>query len=202
MDWKARKKRCLPCGASNISVDLGWAHCDPVRGRADEAPWQRGARLAQALRARLGLPRGPIVNQTLEDLLGTKLPLKRSPWSGARALLGGYRASPSEGRTSLLVTKAREDSQRFHLARLIGAACGSTTAHVLAVSDAGTAFQKFERSFAQEFLCPWEDLDAYTNESDMDDDGIADAAEHFKVSELLVLSTLVNRGKLGRNRLQ
>ncbi len=73
--------------------------------------------------------------------------------------------------------------------------------HVLPVSHVRTSLQKLERSFAQELLCPWEELDAFTNDHGIDDDGIADAAEHFAVSQLLVETTLVNNGKLPRDRL-
>jgi hypothetical protein len=89
------------------------------------------------------------------------------------------------------------------LARLIGAAlCSSSEEHVLPVSDAATALQKFERSFAQELLCPWEELDSFTDAHGTGDDGISEAAEHFLVSERVVLSTLVNKGKISRNRLE
>jgi len=39
-------------------------------------------------------------------------------------------------------------------------------------------------------------LDTFTDEHGTDDEGIASAADYFGVSELLVLSTLVNNGKL------
>jgi len=118
-------------------------------------------------------------------------------------LRGGYRNGVHQGRTAVLVTTRREDNQRFYLARLIGAALSaSADQHVLPVSDAATALQKLERSFAQELLCPWQDLDAFTDENGTDDDGIADAASHFAVSQRLVVTTLINKGKLPRSRLQ
>ena len=61
--------------------------------------------------------------------------------------------------------------------------------------------QKFERGFAQELLCPWQELDEFTNNSGLDEEGITEAAEHFQVSRLVVLSTLVNKQKLPRTRL-
>jgi hypothetical protein len=140
-------------------------------------------------------------SNTLAHWLDTRLPLSPS-WTGPRQLLGGYRNDSTRRRTALLVRSHREDSQRFYLARLIGAAVvSSPDQHVLPVSDAATALQKLERSFAQELLCPWHDLDAFTNDSGTDAGGIAEAAEHFMVSELLVESTLVNKGKLPRTRL-
>jgi len=188
---------------SKTTVNLEWAAIKQGTAPAGEIPWARGARLAQELRERANMPSGPLMIDTLEQLLGARLPLPKSVWAGQRKLLGGYRNGTTNGRTAVLVTKDREDSQRFYLARLVAAACvSSADQHVLPVSETFTAFQKFERSFAQEFLCPWQDLDTFTDECGTDEDGIAAAAERFIVSERLVLLTLVNRGKIPRNRLQ
>lgn len=187
---------------SRTTIELGWAVLKDTGPQPGEIPWERGARLAAELRSTLGIPAGPLASSTLEQLLDAKLPLPRSAWTGPRQLRGGYRNGINHGRTALLVTSQREDSQRFYLARLIGAALSaSADQHVLPVSDAATALQKFERSFAQELLCPWHDLDAFTDHVGTDDDGIADAAEYFSVSEKVVLTTLVNKDKIPRERL-
>jgi hypothetical protein len=188
---------------SETTVRLDWAVSEQSQSPVGEIPWARGARLAGELRAHVGIPSGPLTNETLEDLLNTKLPLPKSDWTGQRQLRGGYRNGVTQGRTAVLVTSQRNDSQRFYLARLIGAALtASADQHVLPVSDAATALQKLERSFAQELLCPWQDLDAFIYEIGTDDEGIADAAAHFEVSERVVLTTLVNKGKVPRSRLQ
>jgi hypothetical protein len=72
---------------------------------------------------------------------------------------------------------------------------------VLPVSDVQTALQKFERSFAQELLSPWVELDAFTDDRGTDEAGVQQAADYFDVSEYLVISALVNNGKISRNRL-
>jgi hypothetical protein len=189
---------------STTTVKLDWAVLKHRPAPAGEIPWERGARLAGELRAEVGIPSGPLTNKTLGHLLDARLPLPRSTtWTGARELRGGYRNGINDGRTALLVTTQREDNQRFYLARLVGAALNaSADQHVLPVSDAATALQKLERSFAQELLCPWQDLDAFTDENGTDDDGIAEAAAYFLVAERLVLTTLVNKGKIPRSRLQ
>jgi hypothetical protein len=185
---------------SDVAVRLDWAALAPAPASAGELPWERGVRWAGELRAKLGVASGPIATSDLEELLEAKLPLERN-WRGERTLAGAYRDAAG-ARGALLVTSPREDSQRFYLARIIGAAAISAPEeHVLAVSHAGTAFQKLQRAFAQEFLCPWRDLDAFTDESGTDDEGIAEAAEHFAVSELVVRSTLVDKGKIERRRL-
>jgi hypothetical protein len=186
---------------SPATVDLGWL--TPKQGPSSvELPWERGARLARELRAELNIPSGPIHAKTLEQVLGARLPFEKSAWKGARNLSGGYRGGDGQGRTTLLITTNREDNQRFYLCRVIGAALVSgAEEHVLPVSGTYTALQKYERSFAQEFLCPWEALDDFTDAHGTDEEGIADAAEHFEVSERVILTTLVNKKKIPRSRL-
>ena len=174
----------------------------PANSSTTELPWQRGRRLAAQFRADHGIADGPVSSRVLEQLLDVHLPLPVSAASTDRALTGGYRNGEANGRTRIVVATPRPDNQRFYLGRLIGAALAATSHdHVLPVTNADTAFQKFERSFAQELLCPWHALETYTDEHGTDDDGIAAAAEHFEVSEHLVLSTLINNGKLDRDRL-
>jgi hypothetical protein len=186
--------------ASATRIDLAWVgRGDPAPPSA-ELPWEKGARLAALLRERLGI-KGPVPMGALADLLKVQLPVK-SVTEVKTALRGGFRNGATKGKTGILMPSLRPTTQRFFLSRLIGcAALWSEDQHLLPVTDAPTATQKVERSFAQEFLCPWIDLDAFTDEHGLDDDGIAEAAEHFGVSEHLVLSTLVNRKKLSRERL-
>ncbi len=188
--------------ASSFSANLDWTsrYREPVW--KPELPWERGARLAAEVRAGLNLAPGPISNGQLNELLETSIPLETTSCPGLRDLHGGFRDEKDPARTRLLVHSPRPDSQRFQLARLVGASIVTAgDQRLLPVTSGSTAPQKFERSFAQEFLCPWSDLDAYTDEHGTDDDAIADAAEHFSVFEMLVLSTLVNKGKVPRYRL-
>ncbi|HEY5961197.1 MAG TPA: hypothetical protein VIV60_31785, partial [Polyangiaceae bacterium] len=122
---------------SQTTVDLKWAASTRAPVSANELPWQRGARVARELRQRMSIPSGPLSKDAFEQLIGARLPLPKSAWSGRGQLLGGYQNGITNGHTAVLVTKDREDSQRFHLARLIGAACASPPEeHFLAVSDA------------------------------------------------------------------
>jgi hypothetical protein len=192
---------------SSTAVDLTWVPAAPAAD-AQELPWQRGARLAKEMRKRRGLGAGPLGNDALSELLSVPLPLRGEPVKNV-PLSGGFRNGVSNGRTRIVWPSVRLESQRFFLARMIGAAQVLTPdEHVVPVTNRSgnserqkTALQKLERSFAQEFLCPWAALDAFTNEHGLDDDALLDAAEHFQVTELTVRSTLVNRGKLSRRRI-
>jgi hypothetical protein len=187
---------------STTTVKLDFAAPQQKQSPVGEPPWRRGARLASELRIMMGITSGPVQNSDLEQLLDAKLPLPWTQWSGSKALSGGYRNGVNHGRTALLVTTPREENQRFYLARVIGATLSaSADQHVLPISSAETASQRFNRSFAQELLCPWRELDAFTDQNGTDDDGIADAAAHFAVSQWVVLTTLVNKGKIPRYRM-
>jgi hypothetical protein len=164
-----------------------------------EFPWQRGQRLAAALRRKLGWTSGPIGTKDLESVLDIKLPVPAT--YRERALIGGY-TDHAVGSTSVLVASPRLANQRFFFSRLIAAALVMGPAdRVLPVSDVGTSLQKLERAFAQELLCPWAELDAFTTEKGTDEEGVLEAAEYFGVSEYVILTALVNNGKVSRSRL-
>jgi len=185
---------------SSTAVDLsGIGSATASVGR--ELPWQKGARLAKEMRKRHHLGAGPLTNKKLSDLLSVPMPLPGQSMKSA-PLSGGFRNGVTNGRTRIVWPSSRPANQRFFLARIIGAALVlGPDEHVIPVTDRYSALQKVQRSFAQEFLCPWAALDAFTNEHGMDDDALIDAAEHFQVSEWTVRSTLVNRGKISRDRL-
>jgi hypothetical protein len=63
---------------SKTTVKLDWAVPGQVKSPANEVPWKRGEHLARKFRETLGIPSGPIENNTLEELLDVKLPLPRS----------------------------------------------------------------------------------------------------------------------------
>lgn len=186
--------------ASTTTVDSTWVPRGARQPR--ELPWQTGARWARELRTRHGLGNGPLPNQRLSELLSVPIPLQGIPMQQDRALGGGYRNGVSNGRTRVGLPSQIQVQQRFFLARMIaGAASLDASEHVIPVTKGDSALQKIERSFAQELLCPWEALDAFTDEQGVDADGILEAAEHFQVSEYVVRTTLVNRGKMSRDQL-
>ncbi len=185
---------------SSTAVDLTWVGSVVIpAGR--ELPWQKGMRLAKETRKRHHLGTGPLSDKVLSDLLSVPLPLPGQPMK-AMPLGGGFRNGVANGRTKIVWPSSRPTNQRFFLARMIGAAhVLAPNEHLIPVTNRYSALQKLERSFAQEFLCPWAALDAFTNEHGVDDDALNEAAEHFQVSEWTVRSTLVNRGKISRDRL-
>lgn len=64
---------------------------------------------------------------------------------------GGFRNAVAGGRTRIVVTSSHPTSQRFYLARMIGAALVlAPDQHLVPVTTSYSALQKLERSFAQE----------------------------------------------------
>ena len=182
---------------SEVCVNLGWVESNGAP--SGELPWQRGAKLAKSLRRKLGLGASAVLtNEFLSEKLGVELPIKEL--TAERQLRGAFRQEESSP-APIRISSRHVTGQRFYLSRLIGCALASPPeTRFLPVTSAHTALQKVERTFAQEFLCPWEALDAYTDKAGLDDDAISEAAEHFQVSPLTVLSALVNRKKISRRR--
>ena len=169
------------------------------RGRV--APWERGTSAARLARAALGVAEGPLSDERLSEILGARLPVRATD-PGPGRVSGGLRDDHTPGTTRVLVQNGRPASQRFYFARLLGLAVDlGQDQRVLPVSAATTATQKFGRAFGQEFLCPWEELDAFTDAKGTDEDAVSSAAERWGVSEMLVTTTLVNRGKIERGHL-
>lgn len=163
-------------------------------------PWERGVDAARIVRSNLGVRTGPVTNEWLSDLLGRELPVAADAVREGQAL-GAFRGRDEAG-AHVLVSNTHRRSQRFYFARLLGMACQlPRSEQVLPITGASTAAQKFGRAFAQEFLCPWDELDAFTTENGTGENAVVRAADRYGVSEMLITTTLVNRGKLDRARL-
>lgn len=159
------------------------------------AAWRLGAEAARALREQVGLGDGRISNRKLAELAGV-------PES---ALTDTGLSSPSlsfaldEKAKSRVVLRSRwEAGRRFELARLLGdRLVAASNGKLFPATRAYTYRQKMQRSFAAEFLSPFDSLVAllagdYSMESQQD------AARHFQVSELTIRTLLVNHGRLER----
>jgi len=90
--------------------------------------------------------------------------------------------------------------RRFEFARALGDAIWSQGEHLGPLTRAKSDRQKFQRAFAQSFLCPYDDLLSYIGE-DRSDGALSAAARHFLVSERVVRTLLVNKNALARRRL-
>lgn len=186
--------------SSRTNLDLG-----AVAGLANALkgkPWQRGARAAQLARQNIGLRNGPLSDAKLAEILGQRFPLTGGDATSETSVPGAFRARDGGGSARVRLGVSRRSSQRFAVARILGMGAQlPSNEQVLALTGAKTATQKAARSFAQELLLPWAELDALTDERGTGESTISWIADRYEVSEMLVETTLVNRGKLDRERL-
>ena len=180
-----------------VSLGRAWRH---ERPRSVE-PWQRGAELARRIRHSLGLSLGDAVtSERLADLVGNDVTAARPPCRGPFA--AGFCAPDARHRVTFHGVRRHPTSRRFEAARLLADALdGPAEDRMLPMTDASTARQKVQRSFAQEFLCPAEGLACLVSIPTPSDAELEIAADHFQVSELTVRSALVNRGLVHREYL-
>jgi len=159
-------------------------------------PWEKARDAANETRQHLGLSKGPLNNQSLSELLETSPQFLENNQSAHRLPIGLGEVKDS-GRATIALGKTRKDSRRFMTARLIadGIYAGGT-GNWLPCTSAATVRQKFQRAFAQEFLCPYNDLIEWMDTTSPDEETMEAAAEHFEVSPLMVNTVMVNRGHI------
>lgn len=186
-------------GGPAVDLDPFLRVAGPARATTpDEAPWERGIRLAQTVRAGLGVGHAPLSSDTMARLLAVS-PDRLSTVGGAaasgeRSLALGLRDTDQPSRVCAWMRSAHPRGRRFELARIVGDAIMAPTGDVaLPLTDRATARQKAQRAFAQELLCPEEALRRELPLPAPTDLDIADLADRYDVSELLIVSALQNR---------
>ncbi|MDI7269779.1 MAG: hypothetical protein QME96_17455, partial [Myxococcota bacterium] len=168
--------------------------------RAFAQPWERGAGLAQLARTGIGLaPDDPVQPDRLAELLRHDVTADRTDGG---TLAAGFRSAQCAHRVKFRGIRRHPTSRRFEAARMLADFLdGPTEDAVLPVTDAATARQKVQRSFAQEFLCPAEALARMLPLPSPSDAELEAVADHFGVSDFTVRSALVNRGLADRRLL-
>lgn len=173
-----------------------------ISGETPESllPWERASVAARIVRQEWDIAPGPLPTIRLAEILhfdpalivnnaGNKLPMEAA-----------FRQPAHGEKVNVLLKHARATSRRFGLGRLIADhITADSSDHLLPATDAKTARQKFQRAFAQKFLCPPEDLRAELRGDDPSDDEIEEKAERYDVSEMVVRNILVDEGRLVRD---
>lgn len=197
--------------SSRTKVDLSTAMAE-VRIPADNAsqfdalarpaapPWALAEEAAGMVRENLSVPTGPIPNRRLRDILG----VSTYHFSDIRSFTSipyGIRQRDSDSPTCTVALRAgRTEAKRFELCRVLGDAIWSANDRLGVISPAKSVRQKFQRAFAQSFLCPFQDLINYIGTDSPTPEDVTAAAQRFRVSERLVQSTLVNKGVVDRKQ--
>ena len=168
-----------------------------TKGRIDvgrsslEPPWRFAVRVADQLRHWLVVPPGPIRNKRLSEIIGTNVDCLSTKRRSTFDIPYPLRLRQETG-SKLALRSAWSHTRRFELCRSLGDIIWSHNDAMGPLSAAKSERQKFQRAFAQGFLCPFADLQAYINTDKPDEDDIHAAARHFDVSERLIETTLVN----------
>lgn len=167
--------------------------------RIGEAPaWLIGAEAAKALREQEQLADRPLTNQTLARLAGVKATALTDRTSGSRI---SFVLDESVSRSRVVFRSKWESGRRFEIARLMAERIIAPAAgRLFPATRAYTYRQKMQRSFAAEFLSPFEAVDEMLA-GDYSDENQADIAAQFNVSERTVRTLLVNHHRIPREEL-
>jgi hypothetical protein len=161
----------------------------------EKTPWERGRLLATAVREAADVPSGPVSNESLCHVLGSRQSEFEARGSDREPPLSlGVRRRDTQG-FDFHFRKRNMPGRRFEAARFIADGLVSKPDTWLPQTDAATARQQLQRAFAAEFLMPIGELQAWLGDR-MTANAFEDAAEHFGVSPLAVSSHLANHGLL------
>jgi hypothetical protein len=168
--------------------------------RMGEVPaWRLGAQAAKALRDQENLDGEFLSNERLAQLAGVQSGILDDR-TGAQGI--SFALKRSGERQRVVLRSKWRDGRRFELARLMGDRIAIPQDERLRpATRAYTYRQKMQRSFAAEFLCPFDAVDAMLG-GDYSVESQKDVAEYFGVSELTIRTLLVNHGRLDRDDLE
>lgn len=165
--------------------------------------WEIAEDAATRVREGLCADAGPLRNARLSELLGTSKNHFRSSDSKASRLAYGLRLREGDsGKNVVALNAIRPQGRRFQMCRILGDAIWSSNDALGPITSTKTVRQQFQRAFAQSLLCPHKDLLAYINTDEPSEEDVSAAASHFHVSERVVQTLLVNKGKIGRHQFE
>ena len=162
-------------------------------------PWQKGEEAARIARRAWHLDEGSVSTKYLSEIFGFRQELINEPSKSRGPMTVGYREGGALDHFKIFLNTSYPANRRFALMRIVGDnLTASPDDKLLPAPDIKTHRQKFQRAFAQEFLCPYDELKEFIGSTEPEDEKIEDAARHFEVSPLLVTSVLVNKGHIAR----
>ena len=187
--------------AVSLDVSPGMRSAAREARRSNRQPWRQGGAVAEMARREWSYGNDPIRTGSLAELCGVSEDwITGSSNDEYAPIPAGFRACEREEPLRVALKKRHPTSRRFALARIIGDHLMTGEGEcLLPVTDAHTDRQKYQRAFAQAFLCPLDALREYLGHRSPDDEFMEDAAEHFEVSPVLIGNALVNNGMLERD---
>ena len=186
-------KNCIEAAeSSNVLVRAPFAFETLEVDRSSlQPPWRLAVAAANQLRHWLSVPPGPIRNTRLSEIVGTNVDHLKTKRRSTFNIPYALRLRHETG-SRVALRSTWSHLRRFELCRSLGDIIWSRDDAMCPLSAAKSERQKFQRAFAQGFLCPFADLQAYINTDKPGDDDIHAAARRFHVSQRLVEATLLN----------
>lgn len=191
-------------GIQKYATPIRIADCDLIRQEhiqmldQSSVPWQRGMQAAQIARKKWGFQHGPVTTTDMSNIFGINI----TDYQSVQLPVSAGLRHRSAGSMYISLNQPRLTGRRFALARLAADHFAAPEEDkLLPLTSARTSRQKFQRAFAQEFLCPIDELIDFLGVAAPDNDDIDDAAAHFGVSPLTIRTTLVNKGVMERELL-
>lgn len=155
------------------------------------SPWQLAELAASQLRDSFGLNSGPIGDKPLSDLLLTRWEDLKAATDTARNAPYATRLRTTQSKQKVTLVSTRTDALRFEVSRLLGDAIWTGESPFGPISSAKSDRQKFQRAFAQSFLCPLRGVREFVNFDNPKPNDIRACAEAFHVHPHVVRNLLV-----------
>ena len=161
--------------------------------REEISAWNLGARMATSVRRDADMIDGPIDDAKLLQLMGVESGALHEEATESRIAF----VLDQDGNSRRFVFRSKwRTGRRFELARLLGDhLLTDENDRLYPATRARTYRQKAQRSFAAEFLSPFNEIEHALGD-DLSDEAQQEIAEHFEVSPLVVRTLLVNHGRL------
>ena len=165
----------------------------------EEVAWRLGKSVAECLRQQEGVhSEQAISNNFLAELYG----VRSGSLAEDQGLLNktdlSFSLTEHGQKGKVLFRSQWEQGRRFELARLLGDALIFNSEDAMCVASRSNTYrQKVQRAFAAELLSPYTAVEAMLN-GDYSSENQEDVACYFQVSELTILTQLVNHGKIDR----
>jgi hypothetical protein len=170
----------------------------PLPLAKDTPAWLLGSEAARALRTQQKLGDGPILNTKLQELAG----VERSTLHKRRHFGNvSFALDQSQTKSRVVLRSKWPEGRRFELTRLLADRIVNPYFGKLhAATRTYTYRQKMQRSFAAEFLSPFESVNAMLA-GDYSQEAQRGAAYAFGVSEITIRTLLVNHYRIERDEL-
>lgn len=183
--------------ASTVEVDLSLADglvSDMIAPRY-ASPWELAEVAATTLRSIIGVRSGPLDRKVFEEVFKSRWDNLKSATATARKLPYGARIG-SKTKSRVALQNSNPHDIRFELVRQLGDAVWRKDTGFGIVSRAKSDRQKFQRAFANNLLCPFDDLQQALDVSDPTALAMERAARKFGVHPSVVRNQLVYKGYL------